>query len=75
MAGNKNSGGARKGSGPVRRHFTLRFGAALLLRELVRSELRRRDVTEEELIARIESLIVTASNKRLAKFAQTPDQE
>ena len=72
MAGNKNSGGARKGSGPVRRRFNLSFGHAVMLRELVRSELRRKDVTEEELTARIGNLIAVAIETRLA---DAPDQE
>lgn len=73
MAGNANSGGARKGSGPVRRRFNLSFGAAVLLRELVRSEQGRKDVTEAELTAAIERLITTTVDARLAELA--PDQQ
>ncbi len=73
MAGNTNSGGARKGTGPVRRRFNLSFGRAVMLRELVRSELGRKDVTEAELTATVERLIVAAVDQRLVELA--PDQE
>ncbi len=49
MAGNKNSGGARRGSGPVRVRFTLAGPAAIYVRQFTRSQLNRRDVTAEEL--------------------------
>lgn len=57
MPGNKNSGGARRGSGPVRQRFTLSFPAALLIREFTRAAHKRRDVTEEELNATLESIV------------------
>ena len=49
MAGNKNSGGARRGTGPVRVRFTLDGPAAIYVRQLTRSRLNRRDVTADEL--------------------------
>jgi mRNA degradation ribonuclease J1/J2 len=58
MSGNKNSGGARRGSGPVRRRLTLSFPAALLIREKTRANHKRRDVTEEELNATLETIVL-----------------
>lgn len=68
MPGNTNSGGARKGTGPVRRRYTLTQGSAVLLRELTRSTLGKKDVSETELIATLESLITAAAAARLAEL-------
>lgn len=64
----QRSGGARSGSGPIRRRFNLSIGAATMLRELTRSRLGKRDVTEAELTELLESLIVTAVDARLKEL-------
>lgn len=69
MPGTKeHSGGARRGTGPVRRRYTLSIGVATMLRELTRSKLMRRDVTEEELMTEIEIAIKMAVDRRLAEL-------
>lgn len=74
MPGRKNrSGGARTGSGPVRRRFTLSIGAATLLRELTRSQLGRRDVSEADLTKTLEALITAAVDKRLKELESTTE--
>jgi hypothetical protein len=71
MAGTKGkSGGARRGSGPARRRFTLTQGTAVMLRELTRSRLRKKDVSEAEITAVLESLIIAAVDMRLNEREQ-----
>lgn len=66
MPGTKGkSGGARQGTGPARRRYTLTHGSAVLLRELTRSALGKKDVSEAELTAALETLIVAAVDARL----------
>lgn len=66
MPGKKeHSGGARPGSGPVRRRFTVSYGTAVLIRELTRSRLGKRDVTEDELTGTVEAVIKAAVDSRL----------
>lgn len=68
MPGTKgNSGGARQGTGPVRHRFNLSYGSAVLLRELARSRLGKKDISEAELTATIEALIAQAVDARLAE--------
>jgi hypothetical protein len=58
MAGTKgHSGGAREGSGPIRRRFTLTAPAAIYVRTLTQSRLRRKDVTDDEVDETIEAII------------------
>lgn len=71
----RRHGGARPGSGPVRRRLTLSYGAAVLLRELTRSRLGRRDVSETDLVATLESIIAAAANARLAELEARSDAE
>lgn len=56
----------------MRRRFNLGIGAATLLRELTRSRLRKRDVTEDELTKTLESLITAAVDARL-KELESPE--
>lgn len=70
MPGTKGkSGGARQGTGPARRRFTLTQGSAVLIRELTRGQLRKKDVSEAEITAMIESLITAAVDARLNESA------
>lgn len=70
MAGTKGkSGGARSGTGPVRRRYVISHGAAVLLRELTRSKLGRKSVSEAELTAEIEAAIVAAVDARIVDTA------
>lgn len=69
MPGKKGkSGGARQGTGPARRRFNLSHGSAVLLRELTRSRLGKKDISETELTATIEALITQAVDARLAEI-------
>lgn len=68
MPGNKNSGGARQGTGPVRRRYTLTHGSAVLLRELTRSTLGKKEVSEAELTATLEAVIAAAVDARLVEL-------
>lgn len=51
------SGGARQGSGPIMRRFTLPSPAAIYLRELTRSRLGRKDVTKDEVNETLEGIV------------------
>ena len=65
----KQHGGARQGSGPVRCRFHLSYGAAVLLRELTRSQVGRKDVTEADLTAVLEEAIKAATDRRITDSA------
>lgn len=57
MPGNKNSGGARRGTGPVRVRFTLDGPAAIYVRQLTRSRLNRNAVTADELNETLQQIV------------------
>lgn len=64
MAGKKQrSGGARTGSGPIRRRFTLSGPASISLRELTRAQLGRRDVSQAELTAQLEAALAAYARR------------
>ena len=58
----------------MRRRFNLSPGAAVLLRELTRSQLGKRGVSEAELTAVLESAITAAVDQRLAEI-ETANEE
>jgi len=58
MSGTKgHSGGARQGSGPIRRRFTLSGPAAIYLRVLTQTRVGHKDVTQEELNKTLEGIL------------------
>ena len=54
----QRSGGARPGSGPIHRRFTISPPGALFLREETRSRLRKKDVSKEEITSVLESILM-----------------
>lgn len=54
----QRSGGARKGTGPIRRRFTLSTPGAMFIRVETQARLHRKDVTEEELNATLEAIVL-----------------
>lgn len=69
MSGTKGrSGGARMGSGPIRRRFTLSTPAAILLRTLTQSTTGNKDVSAAEMTAVLEDAIRQATDARLAQI-------
>jgi len=72
MPGTKgHSGGARQGTGPIRRRFTLSGPAAIYLRVLTQSRLQRKDVSNEEVDATLESILLEYARND----TPAPDQE
>lgn len=61
-----------KAGGRLRTRYTLSRPAALLLRELTRSRLRRSDVSDAELTATLEDAIRIASDQRIDEIAPEP---
>lgn len=68
MAGQKGkSGGARAGTGPIRRRFVLDAEAAQVLRLIAFRELGRKDVSEADLVAILNRLVKAEAYKDLPK--------
>jgi hypothetical protein len=73
MPGTKgHSGGARQGSGPIRRRFTLTAPAAIYLRTLTQSRHKRKDVSDEEVGQTLEMIL---QEHAAALVIPAPDQE
>ena len=72
MPGNQNSGGARRGTGPVRVRFTLDGPAAIYVRQVTRSRLNRRDVSADELNETLRQLV--AYHAEHAEMPEMPEE-
>jgi hypothetical protein len=68
-----NPASATNGSqgGRLRLRYTLSRPTALMLRELTRSLYKRKDVSDEEVMATLEDAIRRAADQRLAEIEQS----